>query len=212
MIKKKHVAPALVELRHELKTDANNQPLPDQREGLPLSGLFLGAHDRQDLSILPPAMPGQLPHWYAGKRNSTSSGAPDAPPLRRKILGTRAGSAQFRQGRRQRKLKNLCTENVHDGFFGIYFINSELAPICAAFSREPAFRLRLTPPGSPTPPVSAGRASGAARWVQTIRELTTDFTRGKSLWITHYPVPGELRPPEEKKARLRVTATPGYPD
>ena len=33
----------------------------------------------------------------------------------------------------------------------------------------------------------------------------------KSLWITHYTVPGELHPPEVKKARLRVTATPGYP-
>ena len=30
----------------------------------------------------------------------------------------------------------------------------------------------------------------------------------KSLWITHYTVPGELHPPEVKKARLRVTAVP----
>lgn len=33
----------------------------------------------------------------------------------------------------------------------------------------------------------------------------------KSLLITHYPVPGELRPPEQKKAGLRVTASPRYP-
>ena len=30
----------------------------------------------------------------------------------------------------------------------------------------------------------------------------------KSLLKTHYTVPGELRPPELKKARLRVTAVP----
>ena len=33
----------------------------------------------------------------------------------------------------------------------------------------------------------------------------------KSLWITPYAVLGALRPPEEKKARLRLTATPRYP-